>query len=135
MKPTTSQPTPPAAYFSDVKAFARAAAERFGSRGAVWAVEGRSAPEMEALEILTGTRVGKALETCKTPLLNLTQAAELFGVSPMTIMRADKVGIFPPTIKVGRCERWTRESLTTWAANGFPSGGVVGAEPVPGFSK
>ena len=50
-------------------------------------------------------------------LMNVEQVAERLGISERTVRRWSASGVLPPSIKVGRCARWSRESIRRWIAH------------------
>lgn len=54
-------------------------------------------------------------------LLDVVAVAALLSISPRTVLRLAARGILPPALKLGRCRRWSRRSITR-----FIDGAAVG---------
>ena len=58
---------------------------------------------------------------CNPLLLNVTEVADLCGLSPKSIRRLARNGVLPRGLRIGRSVRWRREEIEEWVSAGCPS--------------
>lgn len=54
-------------------------------------------------------------------LLNTSEVAALLRCSSRTISRMIESGTLPKPIKIGKLNRWRRDAIERWIANGCPA--------------
>ncbi len=53
-------------------------------------------------------------------LLSANDLARELNVSLRHVRRLDSSGKLPQPLRIGRCVRWSRETITSWVAAGCP---------------
>lgn len=62
-------------------------------------------------------------ETVNVLLVGMDEVAVMLGVCRRTVIRLNLSGRLPKAIRVGRCVRWNRRELISWADHGCPPRG------------
>ena len=62
-----------------------------------------------------------ATEPTPTLLLDTTALARELHVSRRHVERLAASGALPDPVRLGRAERWSRETISAWIASGCPS--------------
>jgi len=123
-------PTPTAAapIETSERAAWRRAFQRHGAAAIPLLSAGYTADEVDALASLPAV-LRDRFASARIDAFNLTQLADVLGVSTNRLLSLNRQGALPVPDSAGPCPRWTRGTVIAWAAGGCRWGGV--GEPQP----
>jgi len=69
----------------------------------------------------TGPHVAGNSAAVPHGMIDVSQFAELLGVSTRHVRRLVDAGRCPPPVRLGSCVRWPRPAVERWIADGCPN--------------